>query len=40
MTIGNKEISQIVIYSSDDEVLAVISDKEIIEKNGVNVALS
>ena len=39
MTIGGKEIAQIIIYDENKEVLAVISDDEIIEKNGVNVAL-
>jgi len=37
MIIDNREAKQIVISGKDDEVLAVISDAEIIEKDGVSV---
>lgn len=37
MQIGNKQIEQLVITSTDGEVLAVISDDEIIEKEGYSV---
>lgn len=39
MTIGNKEYEQIVISNESGEVLAVISDKEIIEADGCKVTL-
>lgn len=37
MNVGGKEASQIVVTGADGEVLVVISDNEIIEKNGVGV---
>lgn len=37
--IGTDEFKQIVILGKDNEVLAVISDKEIIEKKGVRVEM-
>lgn len=39
MRIANNEYSEIVVTGEDGEVLAVISDSEIIEKDGVAVAL-
>lgn len=39
MTIGGNEYEEIIITAQNGEVLAVISDKEIIEKDGVTVAL-
>lgn len=33
MTIGDKEYKEIVVTTSDGEVVAVISDTEIIEKD-------
>lgn len=39
MKIGNTEYAEIIITASDGTVLAVISDTEIIEKDGVAVAL-
>lgn len=39
MLIGGKFCTEIIITAQDGEVLAVISDKEIIEKDGVTVAL-
>ena len=39
MTIAGKEFTEIIITAQNGEVLAVISDKEIIEKDGVTVAL-
>ena len=40
MIIGGKEYSEIVITGKDNEVLAVISDNEIIEKDGVDVVFN
>ena len=39
MLIGGKNVDQIVVYGENEEILAVISDKEAIEKNGVRVVL-
>lgn len=39
MKIGHNEYSEIVVTGEAGEVLAVISDSEIIEKDGVAVAL-
>lgn len=39
MEIGEKEYSQIVITDNQDEILAIISDKEIIERDGCKVRL-
>lgn len=39
MIIGNKEYTEIVITSQSGELLAVISDEEVIEKDGVTVGL-
>ena len=39
MIISGHKCDQIVISSDDGEVLAVISDNEIIEKNGCKVTL-
>lgn len=39
MRIANNEYSEIVVTGEAGEVLAVISDSEIIEKDGVAVAL-
>lgn len=39
MTIGNETYNQIIILDENNEVLAVISDDEIVEKCGVNVIL-
>lgn len=40
MTIGNqKNIDQLIITDKNGEVIAVISDKEIIEKNGYKVTV-
>ena len=40
MVIGGKKYSEIVIIGEDNEVLAVISDDEIIEKDGVAVVFN
>lgn len=40
MVIGGKKYSEIVIIGEDNEVLAVISDDEVIEKDGVAVVLN
>lgn len=40
MIIGGKKHSEIVIVGEDNEVLAVISDDEIIEKDGVAVVFN
>lgn len=40
MLIGGKKYSEIVIVGEDNEVLAVISDDEIIEKDGVAVVFN
>ncbi len=43
MQIGNKEATKIVIVGKDDEVLAVIMDEKIVEKDiekgGVSVVI-
>ena len=39
VTIGGKEYGSIIVSGEDDEVLAVIDDEHIIEKNGVSVEL-
>lgn len=39
MRISNFDCQQIVVTSEDGEVLAVISDDSIIEKNGCKVTL-
>ena len=39
MTINKQETSQIIVTGKDNEVLAVISDSEIIEKDGVSVVV-
>ena len=39
MKIGNQEYDEIVVSGEGDEVLAVISDDEIITKDGVSVDL-
>lgn len=39
MQIDGKEYDQIIITGSDGEVVAVISDTEVIEKSGYKVAL-
>lgn len=40
MIIGERELKQIIVTGENGEVLAVISDTEIINKNGVTVVLS
>ncbi len=40
MTIGGQQCSEIIITAPDGEVLAVVSDTEVIEKDGVTVALN
>ena len=40
MLIGGKKYSEIVIIGEGNEVLAVISDDEIIEKDGVAVVFN
>lgn len=40
MKIGEKDYDQIVVTSDDGEVVAVITDKNIIGKNGYDVQLS
>lgn len=40
MIIGERELKQIIVTGGNGEVLAVISDTEIINKNGVTVVLS
>lgn len=37
--ISGKTVVQVIIAGEDDEVLAVISDSEIIEKEGVSVII-
>ena len=39
MKIGEKEYAQIVLVNENEEVIAVISDDEIIEKKGYRVIL-
>ena len=39
MRINNVEINQIIVTNSENEVLAVISDDEIIEHDGYKVIL-
>lgn len=39
MIIGDKNIQEIIITTADGEVLAAVSDTEIIEKSGVSVIL-
>lgn len=39
MTVGNKTYTEIIVTASDGEILAVISDTEIIEKNDVAVIM-
>ena len=39
MKLSEKDVSQIVTTDDNDEVLAVISDDEIIEKNGYKVVI-
>ena len=39
MTIGGKNASQITITTADGELLAVVSDNEVIEKSGVSVMI-
>ena len=39
MNLAGKETNQIVVTDDNDEVLAVISDDEIIEKNGYTVVV-
>lgn len=38
MKIGDKEIRQIVV-TKDEEIIAIISDNELVEKDGTNVIL-
>ena len=40
MVIGGKKYSEIVVVGENNEVLAVISDDEIIEKDGVAVVFN
>ena len=40
MKIGQKSCDQIIIIRSDGEVVAVVSDNEIIERNGYKVTIS
>lgn len=37
MRLGNKELNQLIICDGNDQVLAVISDKEIIKKDETHV---
>lgn len=37
MTISGKVVEEIVVTGADGEVLAVISDGEIVEKEGISV---
>jgi hypothetical protein len=39
MIIGEQFVNQIIITTAEDEVLAVISDSEIIEKDEIRVAI-
>lgn len=39
MIIDNKEVHQLVLADAEGEVLAVISDENIIEKDGVSVVV-
>lgn len=39
MEIGGKQYEQIVVATKDDEVLAVISDKRVIEEDNCKVIL-
>ena len=39
MTINGKGASQITITTADNEVLAVVSDQEVIERDGVSVTI-
>ena len=39
MKVGDKDVKEIIVHAADKEVLAVISDTEIIEKKGVAVVL-
>lgn len=40
MIIGDENYAEIIITAKDGEVLAVISDTEIIKKSGVTVVLN
>ncbi|MDF1495190.1 hypothetical protein [Caproiciproducens sp. CPB-2] len=40
MKIGEKDCDQVVVTSDSGEVIAVVSDKEIIEHDGYKVKLS
>ena len=39
MLINGKHVSQVIVTTTDGEVLAVISNSEIIEKQGIRVTL-
>lgn len=39
MIIANKDAKEIIITAADGEVLAVISDTEIIEQDGISVTV-
>lgn len=39
MNVGNKEIESIVVVNKNDEVIAIISDKEIVENKDYKVII-
>mgnify|MGYP000946986124 CR=1 FL=1 len=39
MEVGDKELESIIITNSDSEVIAIITDKEIVEYEGYKVIL-
>lgn len=39
MRIGDNDYQEIIIIGSEDEVLAVINDKKVIEKDGIRCVL-
>ena len=39
MEIGSKDVEQIIVATAAGEVLAVVSDREIVEKTGIRVSL-
>ena len=40
MKLGDKELSEIVVTTDSSEVVAIISDDEVVEKEGYKVMLS
>ncbi len=40
MLIGSKTVADVVITDSEGQVLAIVSDTEIVERNGITVSIN